>query len=859
MFLNKATLRKVSSRVALLLATGSMVVTGITPAHAADATPLFISFEANDPLRAVSIGDPTFGGAATEVISSDNAYPVSPGDVLKFTKGNEPWSGTNLVPPATTPLRLADGTNSVITMSYFSNDAGPSPVQLRLQLGGAVVNKVVEAQPGMNQLSFDMSTGTGWSSTVAYDQLVIYPNFSADDPSYTGTGPVTNSGQIYEIDNVSIAGGTSADLYVPQAMATSTLLTFEANDTLGAGVVGDAAAPTKLQGSFAGTVTTIEDAIAGGNGGKALKIVKNGEAYAGVNVLAFEAATVRVTNETHTAVTFNYYSPKADSPVRIELRGYPNALGKTVTAPLGWSRISVDFADVAGWTSTEAFANVILFPDFEVAAAGDVFYVDNLGINGATTPAITAPATPREATSTLLTFENGDTLGAAVEGGPTAQKPQGGFEGAGTSIAVAPAGGNGGNALKITKNVGAQVYAGATFIKFGTDKRVTNGTHKVITFNYYSPKDNSPVNVELRPYPNALGKIVNAPLGWSTMTFDFTDVAGWTADEEFTLLSIFPDFNQPAGDVAQSYYVDNLAFNGAVTPEIPAEPVARTATSTLLTFEAADTLGATVVGESTLAKPQGGFEGAVTTIENAPALGNGGKALKIVKGVGAPTYAGVNIIKFGADKRVTNGTYKTITFNYYSPKTTSNVRVELRAFPDALGKTVAAPKGWSKITVDFTDVAGWTSTEEFVSVILFPDFDVAGAGHAFYVDNLAFNGATTPAIPAPKVKPSVRTAASVAGTAKYAKTLTAGKGLWSGSSTITYTYKWYRCSVSSTKTATTAPTSSAKCATISGATKSTYKLAKSDIGKYVRVLITAKNTAGTAYSLSKTTSKKVVK
>lgn len=851
MLLNKATLRKALSRVALLLATGSLVVTGITPAHAADATPLFISFESDDPLKAVSIGDPTFGGASTELITSTNTNT----QVLKFTKGSEVWSGTNLVPPATTPLRLADAARTVITMDYYSNDASPSPVQLRLQLGGAIVNKVVEAQPGTNALSFDMSTGLGWSGTVAYDQLVIYPNFSADDSTYTGAGPVANSGQVYEIDNVSIAGGSIEDLYVPQAMATSKLLTFEANDTLGAGAVGDANAPSKLQGSFAGSVTTIEDAIAGGNGGKALKIVKNGEAYAGVNVLAFEAATIRVTNATHTAVTFNYYSPKADSPVRVELRGYPNALGKTVTAPLGWSKVTVDFADVVGWTSTEAFATVILFPDFDVAAAGDVFYVDNLGINGAVTPAITAPPTPREATSTLLTFENGDTLGAAVDGGPTAQKPQGGFEGAGTSIAVAPAGGNGGNALKITKNVGAQPWAGATFIKFGTDKRVTNGTHKVITFNYYSPKANSPVAVELRPYPNALSKTVNAPLGWSKMTFDFTDVAGWTADEEFTLLSIFPDFNQPAGDVAQSYYVDNLAFNGAVTPEIPAEPVARTATSTLLTFEAADTLGATVVGESTLAKPQGGFEGAVTTIDNAPALGNGGKALKIVKSVGSATYAGANIIRFGADKRVTNGNYSAITFNYYSPKTTSNVRVEVSGFPNAVGKTVAAPKGWSKITVDFTGVAGWSASEEFVSVILFPDFDVAGAGDAFYVDNLAFNGATTPAIPLPKVKPTVKTAAAVGGTAKYAKTLTAGKGSWTGTATISYTYKWYRCSVSSTKTATTAPTSSAKCATISGATKSTYKLAKSDIGKYVRVLITAKNTAGTAYSLSKTTSK----
>jgi hypothetical protein len=519
-----------------------------------------------------------------------------------------------------------------------------------------------------------------WISNLSQN---IISHFNADiigiDKIVTMSGYTSGSAVFQSATYVATGDGKINRIGLYPASANSNLLTFEANDTLGAGVVGDSAAPTKLQGSFSGTVTTIEDAPAGGNGGKALKIVKNGEPYAGVNVLAFEAATVRVTNAAHTAVTFNYYSPKADSPVRIELRGHPNALGKTVIAPLGWSMITVDFADVPGWTSTEEFVKVILFPDFEVAAAGDVFFIDNIAFNGATTPAIPVVSVPREATSTLLTFETGDALGAKV------------------------------------------------------------------------------------------------------------------------------------------------------------------------------------VGDSTLVKPEGGFEGAVTTVDVAPALGNGGKALKIVKGVGAPTYAGVNVIRFGADKRVTNGTYKTITFNYYSPKTTSNVRVELRAFPNALGKTVAAPKGWSKITVDFTDVAGWTSTEEFVSVIMFPDFDVAGAGHAFYVDNLAFNGATTPAIPAPKVKPAVKTAATVSGTAKVAKTLTAGKGSWTGTATIAYTYKWYRCSVSSTKTATTAPTSSAKCATISGATKSTYKLTKSDIGQYIRVLVAAKNVAGTAYSMSKTSSTKVVK
>jgi hypothetical protein len=842
------------------LATGSLLATGIAPAHAADATPLFISFESNDPLKALAASaQGPFGGAGAEVKAGVN---LADGDALFFTKNGEPWAGVNVLLTPSTPYIYTSEANKIISFDYWSPDSVPSPVMLKLEGAGAAL-KSVEAQPGLNSFSVDMSTGTGWNAAGNYTKFIIFPNFGADDPTYTGAPKVANTGQVYEIDNISINGGTPADVYVPVVaptrQATSTLMTFETGDAIGAAAVG---------AGFNGAVTLIKDAPAGGNGGKALEIEKAGDPWSGVNLITAGSA-VKFLDAANKTVTLNYYSPETvNTPVQFQLVATNGSkINQALEAVPGWQRLTFDFS--ASFNEAVEYTAGVIFPNFvnpgdvpgyTGAAAvtpltGKKYFIDNVGFNGAVTPAIPAPVTPREATSTLLTFETGDVLGAAVEGAPTGLKPQGGFEGAATSIAVAPAGGNGGNALKITKNVGAQIYAGATFIKFGTDKRVTNGTHKTVTFNYYSPKDNSPVNVELRPYPNALGKIVNAPLGWSTITVDFTDVAGWTSAEEFTLLSIFPDFNQSAGDTAQSYYVDNLAFNGAVTPEIPAVSVPREATSTLLTFETADTLGAKVVGDSTLAKPEGGFEGAATSIDNAPALGNGGKALKIVKNVGAPTYAGVNIIRFGADKRVTNGTHKTITFNYYSPKTTSDVRIELRAFPNALGHTVAAPKGWSKITVDFTNIAGWTSTEEFVSVIMFPDFNVAGAGDAFYVDNLAFNGATTPAIPLPKVKPTVKTAAAVGGTAKVTKTLTAGKGSWTGTATIAYTYKWYRCSVSSTKTATTAPTSSAKCAAISGGTKSTYKLTSADAGKYVRVLITAKNSAGTAYSLSKTTAK----
>ena len=681
MLLNKATLRKASSRAALLLATGSLLATGISPAHALDATPLYINFESNDPLKALAAGaEGAFGGSGAEVKAGTN---LTTGDSLHFTKTGQPWAGVNILGATSTPYGYTAADKKVVTFDYWSPDAGPSPVMLKLEAPAATL-KAVEAQPGFNTISVDFTGVASWGG--GYTKLIIFPNFGSDDATYTGAPAVANTGQVYEIDNISINGGTAADVYVPVVPATreatSTLMTFETGEAYGAAAVG---------AGFNGAVTLIKDAPAGGNGGKALEIEKAGDPWSGVNLIT-AGAGLKFLDATNKTVTMNYYSPETvNTPVQFQLvASDASKINQAVEAVPGWQKLTFDF--FASYDAAKTYTAGVIFPNF--VNGGDV-----PGYNGA--PAVT-------------------------------------------------------------------------------------------------------------------------PL------------------------------------TGKKYFIDNVGFNGATTPGIP---LPRTATPTLLTFETGDTLGAKVAGLATNAKPEGGFEGAGTTIEDAPAGGNGGKALKIVKNVGAQVYAGVNVIKFAADTRVTNATYKTITFNYYSPKANSPTRIELRPYPAALGKTVNAPLGWSKIVVDFSDVAGWTSTEEFVSVALFPDFDQAAGtvAQSYYVDNLSFNGALTPSIPVvvPTVKPSASKAATTAGTAKVAKTLTAGKGTWTGSATIAYTYKWYRCTVASATTAKAVPTASAKCATISGATKSTYKLASADVGKYVRVLVTATNTAGTAYSLSKTTSKVV--
>jgi hypothetical protein len=73
---------------------------------------------------------------------------------------------------------------------------------------------------------------------------------------------------------------------------------------------------------------------------------------------------------------------------------------------------------------------------------------------------------------------------------------------------------------------------------------------------------------------------------------------------------------------------------------------------------------------------------------------------------------------------------------------------------------------------------------------------------------------------------------SVTGSAVEGQTLAASSGTWSGSPT-SFAYQWEDCN-----------TAGEACSNIGGATSSSYKLAASDVGHTVRVLVTASNAGG---------------
>jgi len=81
----------------------------------------------------------------------------------------------------------------------------------------------------------------------------------------------------------------------------------------------------------------------------------------------------------------------------------------------------------------------------------------------------------------------------------------------------------------------------------------------------------------------------------------------------------------------------------------------------------------------------------------------------------------------------------------------------------------------------------------------------------------------------------------ISGTAKEGNTLTASNGTWSNSPT-TFDYQWRRCT-----------SDGRTCADIAGATKQTYVPAAGDVGRTLRVVVTAGNADGKAFANSEAT------
>jgi hypothetical protein len=87
--------------------------------------------------------------------------------------------------------------------------------------------------------------------------------------------------------------------------------------------------------------------------------------------------------------------------------------------------------------------------------------------------------------------------------------------------------------------------------------------------------------------------------------------------------------------------------------------------------------------------------------------------------------------------------------------------------------------------------------------------------------------------------PTNTTKPAISGTPQVGQTLTSNQGSWTSDSTATYTYQWLACDAQGNN-----------CANVTGATNQTYVVQSGDVGKTVRVTVTAKNTSGSTAATS---------
>jgi len=91
---------------------------------------------------------------------------------------------------------------------------------------------------------------------------------------------------------------------------------------------------------------------------------------------------------------------------------------------------------------------------------------------------------------------------------------------------------------------------------------------------------------------------------------------------------------------------------------------------------------------------------------------------------------------------------------------------------------------------------------------------------------------------APAVKPANVVEPDVDGRAEQGRTLATSRGRWTGTSPISYSFRWVRCGAEGGR-----PDGS-DCGLIIGATSSRYRIAAADVGSRLRVRVTATNADG---------------
>ena len=559
-----------------------LISLGITAANAA-ASPWSENFDAMSSYSGVD-----FDGNTTSLVTDQpTGEGFTSGKAIKLDNQGVAWAGTKFVLP--TSSSLISNANATASISVYSPDALDRCFMLKLEGAGVAIERLVHVTSGWQTLNINYAAD--YNETKNYNVVALMPNFASVGCKNFNAGKALTT---WYVDNISFPGARNADeIIVPENRSTpQALINFESNDTSGYALI-----------DFGGNVSSlVTDAPAGGSVGstKALKIITSAPDWSGTTLLTKTKMASLISQSTMVAKV-NIYSPEAGKllMLKLESRVHPSQVVEIrQTSVVGWKTYSFDFT--VGGNLEIDYPKASIFVDFlGTSKSNSPWYVDDISFNGAVGACLEAGCgnggggngggggggdtdlSNYTSPETLLTFDESDALGLLAAGDAN---PQGVFGGGSAAAVNAPQNSDRGASLALTK--AGENWTGVNILVDQTGTvRYTNADNSKVTFNFYSPKGNSPVAVQLFHGDANVELIQYAPFGWSTLTFDFATVGAWSSNTAYDKVVIFPDFQVPVSTPSDVYYIDDVAINGAVTtsvvPETPelVKPLATKAAS----------------------------------------------------------------------------------------------------------------------------------------------------------------------------------------------------------------------------------------------------------------------------------------
>ena len=730
-----------------LLAISSLALTGLvalsTPASAASPSTL-LTFESGDT-GAAAMGTNDFEGATTSVVTPPTGGSTGSLKSAKISlaSGAKPWAGALI---ATLPSgdNFTSALHKTVTMNVYSPKAGADVhIKLRVGLNDALsteMNAASKTVVGWQTMTFNfdnvnLSKYAGWDSLKQYNYFFVFPDFTGNE-----TTPVDKSvAEDFYIDDVAFNGATTPPInLLPASHIQPTGLNGLVNNDAGAADWASAYAPRLHY--FDGFITQ----------GSTFTLHWHVTNSAGLPLVSQAVTLLADKGWSGSNATF------LSNAIAISYPGSGGANGGEITGMTD-SNGDVSFTLTDTSSSAEPSTTSTTTVDANVSKVFGQFALQIGALNSATNESLdivdihiievgAAHLDPCSAGGLCTTFEN------AVDGDLTA------FGGNSSTISsTPPAGGSVGStkSAKIIKNAG-QTWAGTTFLTAATSSSLLTDGNKTVTANVYSAAGKL-VNLKLEDSTNGDLNVeataTTATDGWQTLTFTFANNS-----HIYNKASIFFDFNNAGA--SEIYYLDDVHFPAGV---LVIAPGGGDAPATLVTFEPADTtpyfLGSFPPG---IQKGDYGDSPATSSLENAPAGGSTGntKAMKFIKG--APQWSGTTFLNFGGTSTtVVSAGKTTITMNVFAPSANKNIRLKAEKAGDPTisvetNSTTLTVPGWQTLTFNFLNqapgTAAFSAANTYNMLSIMPDWqdgDLFTQGSIWYFDDVAFNGATTPAVTTP--------------------------------------------------------------------------------------------------------------